>query len=365
MIPFLDVKQCNKRFEADFQNEFQSFLNSGHYILGTKLKQFEQEYASYCGVAHCIGVGNGLEAIQLIFAAYIELGVLAVGDEVMVPANTYIASVLAIQKTGLVPVLIEPSLYDYTIDVEQIRTKITGKTKAILTVHLYGQLSPIAQLQSIAKQHNLLLIEDAAQAHGARNELGAAGSFGDAAAFSFYPSKNLGALGDGGAITTNNTQLATTISALRNYGSAKKYVHTLKGGNSRLDELQAAFLSVKLKKLDEDNAYRQSLANYYDTHIQNKKLILPNRTTEGTHVYYAYVLRCDTRDHLQAYLKKNQVQTVIHYPIALHKQEALREHNQLSLPLTELLANQVLSIPVSPVQSMDVTQKIIDLLNSY
>ena len=213
MIPFLDVKQCNKRFEADFQNEFQSFLNSGHYILGTKLKQFEQEYASYCGVAHCIGVGNGLEAIQLIFAAYIELGVLAVGDEVMVPANTYIASVLAIQKTGLVPVLIEPSLYDYTIDVEQIRTKITGKTKAILTVHLYGQLSPIAQLQSIAKQHNLLLIEDAAQAHGARNELGAAGSFGDAAAFSFYPSKNLGALGDGGAITTNNTQLATTISA--------------------------------------------------------------------------------------------------------------------------------------------------------
>lgn len=365
MIPFLDLKQCNKRFETAFQNEFQSFLNSGHYILGAKLKQFEKEYATYCGVSHCIGVGNGLEAIQLIFSAYLELGELKIGDEVIVPANTYIASVLAIQKAGLVPILVEPDVFDFNIDAELLTSKITVKTKAILTVHLYGQLSNMKKLKKLAKEHQLLLIEDAAQAHGARNEHGRAGALGDAAAFSFYPSKNLGALGDGGAITTNNERLAQTIFALRNYGAVIKYKHSLKGGNSRLDELQAAFLSVKLKKLDEDNAYRQNIAIYYDTHIKNKKLLLPNRGAKDSHVYYAYVVRCSTRDDLQAYLHKNNVQTVIHYPIALHKQEALKEFEQLSLPVTELLANEVLSIPISPVQSIADTQKIIDLLNAY
>lgn len=365
MIPFLDLKQCNKRFETAFQKEFQSFLNSGHYMLGDKLKRFEKEYAEYCGVAHCIGVGNGLEAIQLLFGAYIEMGKLKMGDEVLVPANTYIASVLAIQKAGLVPVFVEPHVFDFNIDTEQIALRITAKTKAILTVHLYGQLSDMTQLKQLATQHNLLLIEDAAQAHGAQNKTGKAGALGHAAAFSFYPSKNLGALGDGGAITTNDTQLANTVTALRNYGSEIKYKHTLKGGNSRLDELQAAFLSVKLKELDADNARRLSIARYYDAHIKNKKLLLPNRGPEGNHVYYAYVIRCSSRDDLQAWLLKNKVQTVIHYPIALHKQEALSEFKHLSLPVTELLASEVISIPISPVQSREATQKIIDLLNAY
>ncbi|MGB2128290.1 MAG: DegT/DnrJ/EryC1/StrS family aminotransferase [Flavicella sp.] len=366
MIPFLDLKSCNQRFQNDFDTAFKTFVTSGYFIMGEKLAQFEKEFAAYCGVDYCIGTGNGLDALELILQAYLELGKLSKGDEIIVPANTYIASVLAIVNVGLNPVLVEPDALDYNINTSEIEQSITSKTKAIMTVHLYGKLSDISALKSLASKHKLLLLEDAAQAHGAQNKKGQrSGGLGDAAAFSFYPTKNLGALGDGGAITTNDRELFTVVSELRNYGSPVKYVHNRKGRNSRLDELQAAFLSIKLPLLDADNAHRLSIATYYSENISNKKIQTPLVPISREHVFYAYVIQCESRDDLQSYLLENNVQTIIHYPIAIHKQDALSMLKDVQLPITEKLADTVLSLPISPVQTIDETKRVVELINAY
>lgn len=366
MIPFLDLKSCNQRFQNEFDTAFKTFVASGYFIMGEKLMQFEKEFASYCGVDYCIGAGNGLDALELILQGYMTLGKLSKGDEVIVPANTYVASVLAIVNVGLKPVLAEPDMLDFNINSATIEDLITTKTKAIMTVHLYGQLSDVSELKNLSKKHNLLLLEDAAQAHGAKNKNGQrAGALGDAAAFSFYPTKNLGALGDGGAITTNDPALSDVVSKLRNYGSPKKYVHSNIGRNSRLDELQAALLSVKLPHLDTDNAHRLDIAAYYSNHLSNPKILTPSVPLTGEHVFYAYVIQCDSRDDLQAYLLENNVQTMIHYPIAIHRQEGLPFLKNLELPITEKLAKTVLSLPISPVQNSEDTKRIVALINAY
>ncbi len=366
MIPFLDLKKINARFQSEFAPAFSDFLASGSYILGEKLRTFEIDFSNYCGTNYCVGVANGLEAIELIFKGYLELGKLKPGDEVLVPANTYIASVLAIVNAGLKPVLVDPSPKDFNIGAEQITANIGPKVKAILVVHLYGQLAAMEGILEIAKAHQLLVVEDAAQAHGASNlSSQKAGALANAAAFSFYPSKNLGALGDGGAITTNDSELAAVLFKLRNYGSSEKYIHEIKGLNSRLDELQAAFLSIKLPLLDADNAHRQLIARYYTTHLDNSKISLPVHSGRKDHVFYAYVIRCETRDHLQEYLENNGVATVIHYPIALHKQPSLSDLRDASLPLATQLSQTLLSLPISPVQSIEDTEKIVQLLNNY
>ncbi len=365
MIPFLDLKQINGRFKEVFQEEFVRFLDSGSYILGNSLENFEKEYATYCGVRYCLGVANGLEAIELIFRAYIERESLRKGDEVLVPANTYIASILAIINSGLKPVFVEPS-EDYNINVKELEKKITNKTKAILVVHLYGKLVNMVEVNKLSKKHNLLCVEDAAQAHGAVDLKGRkSGALADAAAFSFYPSKNLGALGDGGAITTNDEGLYEVLLKIRNYGSSIKYNHELKGMNSRLDEIQAAFLSIKLKKLDADNNARREIAKYYNSHINNKKIFLPKEPFLKDHVWYAYVVRCSSRNELQNFLKENGVQTNIHYPLALHKQVALSEYSHLNFPVTEQVCDEILSLPISPVQTIADTQRIVELLNQF
>ncbi|MGN6567804.1 MAG: DegT/DnrJ/EryC1/StrS family aminotransferase, partial [Flavipsychrobacter sp.] len=276
MIPFLDLKAINLNYKEAFHKKLDEVLDSGWFILGNAVEQFEREFADYCGTQYCIGVGNGLDALILILEAYIELGVFKQGDEVIVPANTYIASILAISKAGLTPVLVEPSIDDYLINVALIESHITSKTKAILPVHLYGQLCDMEAINALAKKHGLIVIEDAAQAHGAIQNGKRSGNLGNAAGFSFYPGKNLGALGDAGAVTTNDAQLAEVIHALRNYGSKKKYYNDYKGVNSRLDELQAAFLSAKLKDLDKDNEKRRMIAEYYLKNISNDKIALPN-----------------------------------------------------------------------------------------
>ena len=366
MIPFLDLKSCNQRFQNEFDTAFRNFLDSGHYIMGEQLAKFEADFATYCGTSYCIGAGNGLDALELILQGYMTLGRLSKGDEVIVPANTYVASVLAIVNVGLKPVLVEPDMLNFNINTAAIEDLITAKTKAIMTVHLYGQLSDVSELKKLSKKHNLLLLEDAAQAHGAKNKNGQrAGALGDAAAFSFYPTKNLGALGDGGAITTNDPALSNVVSKLRNYGSPKKYVHSSIGRNSRLDELQAAFLSVKLPHLDADNAHRLDIAAYYSNHLSNPKIQTPFVPLTGEHVFYAYVIRSESRDDLQAYLSKNNVQTIIHYPIAIHRQEALPSLKNLTLPITEKLAKTVLSLPISPLQRKEDTERIVALINAY
>ena len=366
MIKFLDLKKINVRFESEFKNKFSLFLNSGKYILSDKLQIFESEFAKYCGTEYCIGVASGLDAIELILKGYIELGQLKKGDHVIVPANTYIATILAIVNSNLVPVFIEPTDGGFNISVRNIERNITPKVKIILAVHLYGELADMKAINSIAKANNLLVIEDAAQAHGATNNTNIkAGNLSNAGAFSFYPSKNLGALGDGGAITTNDFNLFNTVNKLRNYGSSEKYLNDIKGVNSRLDELQAAFLSVKLKLLDFDNKLRRDNANYYFKHITNEKILLPNHNLTNSHVYHLFVIRTKNRDKLQEYLLNNGVQTAIHYPIPPHKQNALKEYSHLKLPNTEQIHNEVLSLPISPVQTVDDTKKIVTLLNKF
>ncbi|MFD0965050.1 DegT/DnrJ/EryC1/StrS family aminotransferase [Pseudofulvibacter geojedonensis] len=364
MIPFLDVKKINSRFEKDYSEALKSFLNSGQFILGDKLEQFEKEFADFCGTKFCLGVGNGLDALTLILKAYIVLGKLKEGDEVLVQANTYIASILAIKQVNLVPILVEPCTETYNISISDFKSKIGKKTKAVLPVHLYGQLSDMEQVNRIAQDYNLLVIEDAAQAHGSSDKYGVrAGNLSNAAAFSFYPTKNLGALGDGGAITTNDYDLYTVASKLRNYGGNIKYKYEHIGVNSRLDEIQAAFLSIKLPYLQADNEKRKIIAKKYLDGIKNSKIQLPKN--DNSHVFYAFVIRCVERDNLQQFLFENGVQTAIHYPIPPHKQKALEELNILKLPVSETLHNQVLSLPISPVQSMGVTQKIINIINQF
>lgn len=366
MIKFLDLHKINESYKADFEKTFTSFLDSGHYILGSQVSTFESTFATFCNTKHCIGVANGLDALTLIFRAYIQLGKLKKGDAVIVPANTYIASVLSIINAGLKPVLIEPELETYNIASKRIKEAITSDAKAILVVHLYGQLAPMEEILAVADSHDLLVIEDAAQAHGAIDAKGQkAGGLSNAAAFSFYPSKNLGALGDAGAITTNDIQLAHLLKQLRNYGSPKKYVNSVIGFNSRLDELQAAFLNLKLPNLDEDNEKRRSVAKRYLKGITNTKIRLPFYSGTNDHVFHLFVVLVEDRDHFMDYLTANSIETMIHYPIPPHQQAALKSYGFLNFPLTEKIHNQIVSIPMSPVLEIDDVLKIIKVINAF
>lgn len=366
MIKFQDLKLINSRFEAEFHKAYKQFLDSGYYILGEQVNEFESSFADYIKAKHCIGTGNGLDALVMIFEAYKLLGKLKEGDEVIVPANTYIASIISIIHAGLKPILVEPDETTFNLSPEETKKAITQKTKAILAVHLYGQLADMDSINELAKNNNLLVIEDAAQAHGAKSNNGAiAGNLGDAAGFSFYPSKNLGALGDGGAVTTNDDELAEILKKLRNYGASSKYVNEIIGYNSRLDAIQAMFLNIKLKTLDADNQKRISLAKKYSKEINNDNIILPSYKGGLSHVFHQFVLRVNDRDSLQSYLTSKEVQTLIHYPIPPHKQKALLKYNVLDLPITEAIHNTVISIPISPVMPQTDTEKIVELLNAY
>lgn len=366
MIKFLDLHKINARFDAEFRDEFKQFLDSGYYVLGKGTSTFETNYAKYCGTKHCIGVSNGLDALILIFKAYLQLGKLNKGDEVLVPANTYIASILSIMGTGLTPVFVEPNANTFNWEGSVIKKHISNKTKAILTVHLYGQLADSEAVLKLAQDHNLLLIEDAAQAHGAENSLGKrAGNLSNAAAFSFYPSKNLGALGEAGAVTTNDDELAKVISELRNYGSEKKYKNVRLGVNNRIDELQARFLNIKLQHLDADNEKRRIIANQYLKKIKNDKVTLPFYDGSKNHNFHLFVILVDNREVFIDYLNKNEIQSSIHYPKPPHKQEALQTFSKLQLPITEYIHKNCVSLPINPVLSKEDVLKVISVINTY
>lgn len=365
MINFLDLKSINKQYQQEFKEAFARVIDSGWYILGNELAQFETEFATFCGTKHAVGVANGLDALSLVLRAWKELNRLQAGDEVIVQANTYIASILAITENDLVPILVEPNPLTYNLDPGTVRDAITSKTRAILPVHLYGQLSPMPELMEIAAQHNLLVLEDCAQAHGAEINGKRAGSWGDAASFSFYPGKNLGALGDAGAITTNSDELAQTLRALRNYGSHKKYENIYEGVNSRLDEIQAAMLRVKLNYLVSETARRQNIAARYLTEMNNIAITLPHLTEEKAHVWHLFVIRSKNRSALQSYLTEQGVQTLIHYPIPPHKQQAYSAWNNISLPLTEQIHEQVLSLPLDPTMTDQTVTEVINAVNGF
>ncbi|MEO5777431.1 MAG: DegT/DnrJ/EryC1/StrS family aminotransferase [Flavobacterium sp.] len=359
MIKFLDLQKINQQYQEEFQQKLKLVLDKGWFILGDEVKTFENNFADYCDAKHCIGVANGLDALVLIFKGYIQLGLLKKGDEIIVPANTYIASILAILQADLVPVLVEPDLETYNIDPDLIEAKISSKTKGILVVHLYGQLANMNKIIEIGYKYNLLMIEDAAQSHGLKFK----GSH--TRGFSFYPSKNFGALGDAGAITTNDDALAKVLFALRNYGSEEKYHNEFIGINSRLDELQAAFLNVKLPHLHSENGIRRSIAKRYLSEIKNVRIKLPSWDLSDNHVFHLFVVRTADREALQAYLKQNNIETVIHYPIPPHKQKAFANWNSLSFPITEKIHKEVLSLPMSPVMTMDEVDYVIKILNQY
>lgn len=340
-------------------------IDSGWFIGGHELQTFEKNFASYCEVKHCLGVANGLDALTLTIRAWKELGKVKEGDEVIVPANTYIASLLAISENGLRPVLVEPDEKSFNLDPKLIIKKITSRTKAILAVHLYGQLANMPAINKIAKEHGLLVLEDSAQAHGASIDGRKAGNWGDASGFSFYPGKNLGALGDAGAITTNDDELADVLSQLRNYGSKVKYKNDFKGVNSRLDDIQAAFLSVKLKYLDAQTNHRREISLLYRNEVKNELLSLPSCSDELSHVWHLFVVRSHYRQELQEYLNKQKIQTLIHYPIPPHKQGAYKDLNELSFPITEAIHAEVLSIPIGPTLELADAHKVISALNSF
>ncbi len=367
MIKFLDLYKVNQQYESEIKKAVNEVLDNGWYILGEADKRFEQHYAAYCGTKHCIGVANGLDALTLILRAYKELGMMKDGDEILVAANTYIASILAISENGLVPVLIEPNPHTYNIEPEHLEKHITPRTRGILPVHLYGQLCDMAPILRIAKQYRLHVIEDAAQSQGAVQTADGrkSGNIGEIAGHSFYPGKNLGAMGDAGAVTTNDDELAATIRALANYGSHKKYVNEYKGVNSRLDEIQAAVLDVKLKYLDRDNDRRREIAKIYLNEITNPALVLPYYSGNADHVFHLFVVLCQERERLQQYLNKHDIQTVIHYPIPPHRQKAYTEWNGLSLPVTEQIHDRALSIPISPVMEMQEVENIVSTLNQF
>ena len=393
-IPFLSLKDVTAKYKDEIHEAVKRVVDSGWYLQGKENAQFEQHYAEYIGTKHCIGCANGLDALIWIFRAYIELGVMKPGDEVIVPANTYIATILAITENGLVPLLIEPRKDTLQIDDSLIEERITERTKAICIVHLYGRLAYTTKIKSLCEKYGLKLIEDNAQAHGCKFEVKGerleirgveykrTGSLGDAAGHSFYPGKNLGALGDGGAVTTDDDELAATIRALANYGSQKKYVLKYTGRNSRLDEIQAAVLDVKLRHLDEDLKARQAIADYYYDHIDNPLITLPKRLPHENNVYHLFpiLIRGDEairrlgdkagfRDELQKYLEENGVGTVIHYPIAPHRQECYAHEAwntpQLSLPITEILADCELSLPISPTMTIEEAEEVVQLINNW
>jgi dTDP-4-amino-4,6-dideoxygalactose transaminase len=361
MIKFLDLHAVNELYRSQIDSAVKRVLDSGWYLLGKECETFEEKFAAYCGTRHCIGVANGLDALNLIIKAY----GFGTGDEIIVPANTYIASILAISQNGCVPVLVEPDLSTYNINPDLIEAHITPNTKAIMVVHLYGRVTVMEKVWALAKKYNLKVIEDSAQAHGALYEGKRAGSLGDASGFSFYPGKNLGCLGDGGAITTSDSALADKLRALRNYGSHKKYTHLYKGVNSRLDEIQAAILSVKLDGLDRDNQRRRDIARKYHASIKNPKIQLPALLPENGNVWHLFVVRCADRDGLQRYLADHDIQTLIHYPIPPHKQEAYKEWNGLILPVTEQIHREVLSLPISPVMTDSEVSTVIRVINQW
>lgn len=366
MIKFLDLQKINLKYQEEIEKCILSTYRSGWYLLGNEVKNFENNLKNYIGTSNCITVGNGLDALRLILKAYKEKGEIEDGDEIIVPANTYIASILAITDNNLHPVFVEPSLTNFNIDISKIENLITPKTKGILLVHLYGQIVFSESLKIIAKKYNLKIIEDNAQAIGASFNGTKSGNLGNAAAFSFYPGKNLGAMGDAGAITTNDDELAMIIRALSNYGSDEKYVNKYKGLNSRMDEIQASILNVKLKYIDGENEKRQQIAKKYCKEIINSKLILPvYPENELEHVWHLFVIKSENRNDLQNYLTSNGIQTLIHYPIPPHKQKAYKEYNHLSFPITEKIHDMVLSIPISPIMQDEEVEQIIKILNLY
>ena len=365
MIKFLDLHKINERYRKEIDERIKQVLDSGWYLLGNQDRTFEEHFASYCGAKHCIGCANGLDALNLIIKAYGFNN----GDEIIVPANTYIASILSISENGCTPVLVEPDINTYNINPDLIEEKITDRTKAIMVVHLYGQAVQMDKIWALAKKYNLKIIEDSAQAHGAgvniNGEFRRVGNLGDASGFSFYPGKNLGCMGDGGAVTTNDDELAEKIRALRNYGSHKKYHNIYIGVNSRLDEVQAGILDVKLKGLDKDNQRRREIAKYYRENIKNSKIILPQAHDEKSHVWHVFAIRTEKRDELQEYLKQNNIQTLIHYPIPPHKQECYKEWNHRSFPISEEIHKTILSLPISPVMTDEEVEKVVEVVNAF
>lgn len=364
-VQFLSLRDITACYSEEIHDAVNRVVDSGWYLQGEENARFESEYASYIGTEYCVGVGNGLDALILIFRAYIEMGLLHTGDEVLVPANTYIATILAITENGLKPLLIEPRYDTLEIDDTRLESCITSRTKALCLVHLYGRNAMTDTIADICKRHNLLLIEDNAQAHGCMYQGKRTGSLGDAAGHSFYPGKNLGALGDGGAVTTNNKDLADCVRVLANYGSQKKYVFKYIGRNSRLDEIHAAVLRVKLRHLDEDNAKRQKIAVRYYESITNPLIHLPLLLPDANNVYHLFPILCEQRDALRTYLIENGVQTLIHYPIPPHKQECYKEWNTIQLPITERIAQEELSLPISPVHSNYEIKRIISLIYAW
>ena len=365
MIKFLDLKGITDLYADEIKQAVNSVIDSGWYLQGNANKQFETDYANYIGTNHCVGVANGLDALIWIYRAYIEMGVMQPGDEVIVPANTYIASILAITENGLKPVLVEPNIETLEMDDRLIEQAITPRTKSILIVHLYGRCAYTEKIGELCRKYNLKLVEDNAQAHGCRYRGKRTGSIGDAAGHSFYPGKNLGAFGDGGAVTTNDEKLATCVRTLANYGSQKKYVFQYCGRNSRLDEIQAAILDVKLRHLDEDNSRRQHVAKYYYEHINNPLITMPTRLSDENNVYHIFPVLCPERDRLQQYLTENGIQTLIHYPIPPHKQECYKEWNTMNLPVTEQIHQQELSIPISQVLTDQEVKEVVGVLNTF
>lgn len=370
MIPFLDLKAINQQYRQGLIDAVTRVIDSGWYVLGQEVKAFEQEFAQYCGTKHCVGMANGLDALVLTLRAWKELGKLKEGDEVIVPANTYIASVLAITENRLKPVLVEPDARSYNLCPQKVRQAITSKTKGIVAVHLYGQLAPMKAIMELADEYGLLVLEDSAQAHGAMVDGKRAGNWGHASGFSFYPGKNLGALGDAGAMTTNDAELAQALRALGNYGSHKKYENLYQGLNSRLDEMQAALLRVKLQRLDVDTLVRQQIAVAYAQGIINPLVTLPIAPTATVaslqnHVFHLFVVCVKARAAFQAYLKTAGIDTLIHYPIPPHHQQAFREYQHLHLPLTELIHQEVVSLPIGPTMSMPDVTKVIEACNLF
>jgi len=366
MIPFLSLKNVTALHGDEINEAVSRVVNSGWYLQGKENEKFEADYSRFIGTKHTIGCANGLDALIWIFRAYIELGVMQPGDEVIVPANTYIATILSITENGLKPVLVEPKLNTLEIDDDLIEKAITPKTKAICIVHLYGRNAYTDKIGALCKKYNLKLVEDNAQAHGCKHTDGCiTGSIGDAAGHSFYPGKNLGALGDGGAVTTSDDELAEAVRTLANYGSQKKYVFKYTGRNSRLDEIQAAVLDVKLKYLVEDNAHRKMVANYYYDYLSNPLVTLPDRLPDAQNVYHLFPVLCEKRDELHDYLEKNGVGTIIHYPIPPHKQECYKGWNRMSLLITEYIAEHELSLPIGPSITIEEVKQVVDLINKF
>ena len=361
MIKFLDLQKINNRFRVEIDIRIKAVLDSGWYLQGAENERFAQNFAKFCGTKIALGVANGLDAINLIIRAY----GFGVSDEIIVPSNTYIATILAVSQNGCTPVLVEPDIDTYNINPELIEAKITPKTKAILVVHLYGQAVQMQKIWSLAQKYNLKIIEDCAQAHGAIYQGKRVGNLGDAGAFSFYPGKNLGALGDGGGITTNDEILFSKVKAIANYGSDRKYHHIYKGVNSRLDEIQAAVLDVKLAHLDADNAKRREIATIYRESIKNPKIILPKAYDENACVWHCFVVRTDRRDEFQAYLSENGVQTIIHYPTPPHKQGAYKEWANHSYPISEEIHRTIISLPISPVMSDEEVESVVKIVNAF